>query len=106
MFKNSANPNGKLFLPDGDPSQNSKIACETMDSVRCRLLKIPPCFPDINPIENMFHLIEKQLKKDAITQNLEHETYQKFSRRDSFEFSTRHYQQDNQVNAKTNRANY
>ena len=29
----------------------------------------------------MFHLIGKQLKKDAITQNLEHETYEKFSRR-------------------------
>ena len=29
----------------------------------------------------MFHLIGKQLKKDAITQNLDHETYKKFSKR-------------------------
>ena len=81
MFKNSTNPKGKLFLQDGDPSQNSKIACEAMDSVGCRLFKIPPCSPDLKTIENMFHLIGKQLKKDAITQNLEHETYEKFSRR-------------------------
>ena len=56
MFKNSANPKGKLFLQDGDPSQNSKIACEAMDS-GCRLFKIPPCSPDLNLIENMFDLI-------------------------------------------------
>ena len=46
----------------------------------------------------MFDLVGKQLKKDAITQNLEHETYEKFSRRAKkivFEFSTRRYQQDN-----------
>ena len=41
MFKNSANPKGKLFLQDGNPSQNSKIACEAMDSVGWRLFKIP-----------------------------------------------------------------
>ena len=29
----------------------------------------------------MFDLVGKQLKKDAITQNLEHETYEKFIRR-------------------------
>ena len=75
MFKNSANPKGKLFLQDGYPSQNSKVACDAMDSVSCRLFKIPPRSPDLNPIENMFHLIGKQLK------NLEHETYEKFCKR-------------------------
>ena len=74
MFKNSTNPKGKLLLQDGDPSQNSKIACEAMDSVGCMLFKIPLCSPDLNTTENMFHLIGKQLKKDAITQNLERET--------------------------------
>ena len=74
IFKNSANPKGKLFLQDGDPSQNSRIACETMNSVGCRLFKIPPRSPDVDPIENMFHLVGKQLKKNAIIQNLEHET--------------------------------
>ena len=52
-----------------------------MDSVGFRLFKIPPRSPDLNPIQNTFHLIGKQLKKDAITQNLEYETYEKFSRK-------------------------
>ena len=53
MFKNSANPKGKLFLQDGDPSQNSKVACEAIDSVGFRLCKIPPRSPDLNPAENV-----------------------------------------------------
>ena len=60
--------------------KNSRITCEAMNSVGCRSFKIPPCSPDLNLIENMLHLIGKQLKKDAIPQNPEHETYEKFSR--------------------------
>ena len=81
MFKNSANPKGKLFLQDGDPSQNSKIACDAMEAVGCRLFKIPARSPDLNPIENIFHLIGKYLKRDAINKNIEHETYEEFSKR-------------------------
>ena len=98
VFKNSANPKGKLLLQAGDPSQNSRIVCEAMNSVGCRLFKIPRRSPDLNPIENMFYLIRNpienmfhlirnpienmfHLKKDAVTRNLEHETYEKFSRR-------------------------
>ena len=33
MFENSPNPKGKLFLQDGDPSQNSALAREAMESV-------------------------------------------------------------------------
>ena len=53
MVKNSANPERKLFIQDSDPYQNSKIACEAMDSVGCRLFKIPPRSPDVIPIENV-----------------------------------------------------
>ena len=81
MFKTFANPKGKVFPQNGDPYQNSKSACETMDSAGFRLFKIPPRSPDLNPIQNTFHLIGKQLKKDAITKTLEHETYEKFSRK-------------------------
>lgn len=80
MLKDSANSKGKLFLQEGNPSQNSKIACEAMNSVGYRLFKIASRSPGSNLIENMFHLIVKQLKKDTITQKLEHKTYEKFSR--------------------------
>ena len=45
MCENSSNPRGKLFLQDGDPSQNSKLAAEAWDSIGCRLFKIPARSP-------------------------------------------------------------
>lgn len=50
MFANSSNPKGKLFLQDWDPSQNSKAAIDAMDSINCRVFKIQPRSPDLNPI--------------------------------------------------------
>ena len=69
-----------------------------MDSVGCRLFKVSPHFIDLNPIQNIFHLIAKQLKKNAITQNLDYETYEKFGRRAKttvMNFPLRRYQQGN-----------
>ena len=57
----------RLWLQDSDPSQNSAVARMAMKSVRAKLLSIPP---DINPIENLFHLIKRQLNNDAIAQNI------------------------------------
>ena len=81
MFENSANPKGKLFLQDGDPSQNSALAREAMDLVGCRVFSIPPRSPDLNPIENIFRLIGKQLKREALERNICHETFAHFSER-------------------------
>ena len=38
-----------LFLQDGDPSQNSAAANTAMDSIGCRLFKIPPRSPRLEP---------------------------------------------------------
>ena len=81
MFQNSSNPKGKLFLQDGDPSQNSKLAMDAMDAVGCRLFKIPPRSADLNPIENTFHLIGKVIQKEAIEKNITKETYVQFCKR-------------------------
>ena len=64
MSENFPNPQGKLFLQDGDPSQNSALAREAMSSVGCRLFKIPPRSPDLNPIENAFNNIRKRKKEE------------------------------------------
>ena len=37
--------------------------------------------PDLNPIENLFHLVDKKLKQDAIDRNIEKETFKEFSNR-------------------------
>ena len=81
MFASSANPVRKLFLQDGDPSQNCKLARETWERLGYSMFPIPPRSPDLNPIENTFHLIGKNLKKDAMDLNLESETYEEFCQR-------------------------
>ena len=81
VFKRGQNPKGRLFLQDGDPRQNSKIACKAMEAVDCRMFEIPPRSPDINPIENMFHLVRQQLTKDAWDYKITKETFEQFSDR-------------------------
>lgn len=81
MFEKGNNTTGKLFLQDGDPSQNSKAAKDAMDCLPCRLFKIPPRSPDLNPIENFFHLVGKDLKKDAIDSSIETESFNAFCER-------------------------
>ena len=81
VFKNSANPRGKLFLQDGDPRQCSKVALDAMDQLGCRMFAIPPRSPDVNPIENIFHLVRKKLQDDALKGKITKETFAAFSER-------------------------
>jgi len=37
--------------------------------------------PDLNPIENMFHIVKRQLKDDALEKKIEKETYKEVSAR-------------------------
>jgi hypothetical protein len=81
VFENSANPRGKLFLQDGDPRQCSRVARKAMDQLGCRIFAIPPRSPDINPIENIFHLVRKQLQEDALRKKITKESFAAFSER-------------------------
>ena len=79
MFSNAGK--GQTFFQDGDPSQNCAAALESMAKCGAICLKIPARSPDLNPIENLFHLINNQLSVDAKEQNIQHETYDQFSKR-------------------------
>ena len=57
IFSKENNQKGKLFLQDGDPSQNCKMSQEAMDKIPYRLFMIPPPSLDLNSIENVFHLV-------------------------------------------------
>ena len=81
VMENSTNPQAKLFLQDGDPSQNSAAAYKAIEKLGIKVLKIPARSPDINPIENIFHLVSKQLRKDATEQKITKETYEQFVER-------------------------
>lgn len=78
-FERSADPHGKLFLQDGDPRQGSKAARAAMDEIECTMFPIPPRSPDLNPIENMFHSVRRQLAEDALRLEIKRETFREFS---------------------------
>lgn len=46
--------------------------------VGCRLFKIPARSPDLNPIENVFHLIGKNLRQDASKNDIQKENFEQF----------------------------
>ena len=81
MFEKSANPTGRYFLQDNDPSQVSKVAIKAMADVNAHLFRIPSRSPDLNPIENIFHLASKQIRDDARKYKIYDETYEHFAAR-------------------------
>ena len=54
---------------DNGASQNSALAKNTMNPTRSR---------DLNPIENLFHVIRKCMRQEAIKKNIVHETWPQF----------------------------
>ena len=68
----------KRFLQDGDPSQNSAVARDAIYSIGAMKFAIPPRSPDLNPIENLFHLAKKQLHQDALDKNITFENWEDF----------------------------
>ncbi|XP_066912838.1 uncharacterized protein [Clytia hemisphaerica] len=81
IFKKCKGKHGKRFLQDGDPSQNSAKAKEAMAKIKCELFSIPARSPDINVIENVFHLVGKKIREDALDQCISKETFEQFSDR-------------------------
>ena len=59
-----------IFLQDGDPRQNLNVAWDSCENLNCKIFKIPPHSPDLKPIENLFHLVREQLKKDAMEKSI------------------------------------
>lgn len=80
MF-DDADKDSSTWVQDGDPSQNSKKAKDAMREVKANLLSIPPRSPDINPIENIFHMVSKTLNKDAIGKRIQRENLAEFEQR-------------------------
>ena len=81
IFAKSANAIGKHFLPDGDPVQSSVAAKRAFQEVDAMMFAIPDRSPDLNPIENLFHLVSKQLETDALDMQIIRENFEQFSAR-------------------------
>ena len=87
-FFPATNAHGKLFLQDGDPRQVSRRAKQAMDEIGCRMFSIPARSPDLNPTENVFHLVRKNLHKDALNRGVCDRTSKLFLWRSSTKPST------------------
>ena len=80
IFRESMNPS-KVFLMDGCPRQNSTVTRTEWERVGAKLFSIPAKSPDLNPIENFFNLVGKQLRKESIDKAITKETFDEFSNR-------------------------
>ena len=69
-FSSTQNPSHKLFLQDGDPRQNYKKAKRALEKIGVQLFAIPLHSPDINPIENLFYLVQKRLDVQALSKSI------------------------------------
>lgn len=81
MFRAANKGRSRVWLQDGDPSQNCALAKAAMKRSNSELLNIPPRSPDLNPIENLFHILSKKLKENAISRRITHETFEEFKNR-------------------------
>ena len=71
-----------VWLQDGDKCQNSKKAKDAMKKVHANCIQsIPPRSPDLNPIENVFNVVKADLRREAITKDITHETLEEYTSR-------------------------
>ena len=66
---------------DNDPSQTSVAAKLAFEEIEAEFHEIPPRSPDLNPIENIFHLVKLFLENEAISRNITWESFEQFQNR-------------------------
>ena len=71
----------RTFLQDGDPSQNSALARAAMQRTNSTLVKLCRRSPDLAVIENVFPMVSRMLKIQALQQQLRRETFEQFKNR-------------------------
>ena len=52
-----------------------------LDDIECTVHRIPARSPDLNPIENIFHLVKQQLDSEALHSHITSESFQAFQDR-------------------------
>ena len=80
-LEETINPRAKCILQDGDLAQNSRKASHSFTSTGAKVFKIPARSPDLNPIENVFHLIRRKLVCEARVNHIVKENIEEFSNR-------------------------
>ena len=52
-----------------------------LKEIECELHQIPARSPDVNPIENVFHIVKTTLEKEAIDLQIRKESFDEFNNR-------------------------
>ena len=81
LFHVAGKGSRRLFVQDGDPSQNSSLARAAMQRTNSTLLKLCPRSPDLACIENLFSIVGRKLRNQAVQGNVRRETFQQFQTR-------------------------
>ena len=71
----------KIFVMDNDPSQTSAMAMKAIEDQGAQLFCIPARSPDLNPIENVFHIVKSNLEMQVRARGINHETWTEFKGR-------------------------
>ena len=81
MFKKTKHCEGRLFLQDGCPVQNSAATLKAMRKVKTHVFSISL---RSHPIESFFNLLSKKLNDDALENMITSESYDQCSERVKF----------------------
>ena len=79
MLQKSGKRKSKLFLQDNCTIHNCAKARKALKAIQAKLFAIPARSPDLNPIENVFNIVKRELKRQAIRNHITFETFEKFS---------------------------
>ena len=80
MFQIADKGRWRIFLQDGDPSQNAACVKRALNKMRAKMFGIPPRSPDLSPIENLFNLVRDELNEQALKYNITRETFRQFQK--------------------------
>ena len=75
LFQLAGKGDSRMWMQDGDLSQNSPLAKAAIARVNSTVIKLPPRSPDLHVIENVFAIIYSQLRKQARDQKIRRETF-------------------------------
>ncbi|CAB3978201.1 Transposable element Tcb1 transposase [Paramuricea clavata] len=84
ITSNNDNTKPKLFVMDNDPSQTSAVARKALKSIKASMQVIPARSPDLNPIENLFHIVRKKIEAEILQKNVIYQSWDEFVERVKF----------------------
>ena len=80
-FAKCKKPCTRRILMDNCTRQNAKAVVPALNKAKTIRFKIPARSPDLNPIENIFHIIKKRLREEALKKKITKESFEEFSLR-------------------------